>query len=209
MRALRQMVRAWAGGAAMAGAIVGIACALGACATESVARNTTGVSSGADAGAPPPLDPVPAPQPGGEPSPAAACAPGAPTGKGAPIAKYDASACGSVPTVGAGTCPTEKIAFAQCKACENDGYVELCVESNDTATRCAIKAIAPQAEFHPGSAGRAQCDSAHQTLTMIPLDKSRDCPSARHEATTDSSWSRICALASLAKVKKIVPTFFE
>ncbi len=133
--------------------------------------------------------------------------PDAATGEGAPVARYDASACADVATIDAGACPTDKIAFRMCNACLNDGAVELCVNDGDDATLCAVRAIAPDITVLSTSKGRIGC-SSRQRLVLIPVDK-KDCTGPNRWTATDGLWSRICALAALAGVEKIAPTFYE
>ncbi|WP_394843209.1 hypothetical protein LZC95_39935 [Pendulispora brunnea] len=107
---------------------------------------------------------------------------------------------------GAPVCPTQKLAFTQEHACDNDGSVEFCLEATDTAAQNAVRALAPDVQFQPGSRGRARC-SASQTLTLIPLNE-RDCP-AHHGPASNEAWSRLCALAALGQVREIVATWYE
>ena len=118
----------------------------------------------------------------------------------------DASACGAVATLDASACHIEKLLLPMCMSCFNDGYVEICVDSNDVATLCAVAAIAPDREVLQGFGGRLGC-TTQQTLVLIPMHKERDCLE-RYGMPTDAAWAKICAIAGLANVAVIGPTFF-
>ena len=121
-----------------------------------------------------------------------------------PSAAPTATASPGAPSAPA--CPANKLAFTQEHACDNDGSVEFCIDATDPAAQNAVRALAPDARFQPGSRGRARC-SASQTLTLIPLSE-RDCPT-HHGAASNEAWSRLCGLAALGPVREIVATWYE
>jgi hypothetical protein len=105
---------------------------------------------------------------------------------------------------GGGACPSQKLAFTQATACQNDGSVEFCVSSIDPAEQDQVFGIAPNVQCRP-EAGRAGCDPAEEVLCQLPTIGGV----CGAQGLSDASWERVCALAQLTFVERIVPTFFE
>jgi hypothetical protein len=70
----------------------------------------------------------------------------------------------------------------------------------------ALGQIAPT--IHAGSSrGRAGCSVPAETLYFFPTGNT-ECV-ARHGALVESAWEKLCRIAVLPEVKKIVPTWYE
>ena len=103
-------------------------------------------------------------------------------------------------------CRADKMTFTQATGCQNDGSVEFCLPAGDPALLDRAKAIAPALNCAPGG-GRAGCKGPGELLCSFPTGMA-ECV-ARHGALTDAAWERLCQLAALPEVKRIVPTWFE
>jgi hypothetical protein len=120
------------------------------------------------------------------------------------------AACGGPsPTydVDGGTCRTDKITFTQQTGCQNDGWVELCIPSDDAASLTAVHAAWSNASCSSGSLGRVECDPATQLLCFLQVGA--DACVAQHGAMTDAAWQNICKVSTLDTVSKIAPGFAE
>ncbi|RJS17740.1 hypothetical protein DRW03_27325 [Corallococcus sp. H22C18031201] len=103
-------------------------------------------------------------------------------------------------------CPTRKFAFTREQSCRNDGWVEFCLPSDDTEALARVRAIVPDARTLP-SGGRARCDVPAQVLVQLPTPTS-EC-TERHGALQEPAWERLCRVAALPEVQRVVPTWFE
>ena len=104
-------------------------------------------------------------------------------------------------------CPAEEIAFSLEEGCVNDGSVELCLPADADDALDRARVIAPTITCTQGSRGRAGCDPRTQRLCLVPLAPA-DCV-AHHGALTADAWQRVCALAAMPEVTRVVPTFYE
>jgi hypothetical protein len=107
----------------------------------------------------------------------------------------------------AAPCPTHKLRFTKETGCRNDGSVEFCLPSGDDALVARARAIAPTIQAGPLQGGRAGCDIAAETWYAFPTGEA-ECVE-RHGALVDAAWDRLCRLAALPEVQKIVPTWYE
>lgn len=106
----------------------------------------------------------------------------------------------------AATCPTEELLFTQANGCMNDGSVEFCLPTGDEDLVARVKEIAPT--IQAGSTkGRAGCNVPAETLYFFPTGPA-ECV-APHGALVDAAWEKLCRIAALPEVKKIVPTWYE
>ncbi|MBJ6765641.1 hypothetical protein JGU66_33220 [Myxococcaceae bacterium JPH2] len=103
-------------------------------------------------------------------------------------------------------CPTQKFAFTREQSCRNDGSVEFCLPSDDAEALARVRAIAPDVRTMP-SGGRARCDVPAQVLVLFPTPTS-EC-TERHGALQEPAWERLCRVAALPAVQRVVPTWFE
>jgi len=106
----------------------------------------------------------------------------------------------------AASCPTAELAFTQANGCLNDGSVEFCLPKGDEALLARVRKIAPTIRAG-ASRGRAGCDVPAETLYFFPTGEA-ECV-ARHGALVDSAWEKLCRLAALPEIQKIVPTWYE
>ncbi|MDI3282147.1 hypothetical protein [Polyangium sp. 15x6] len=106
----------------------------------------------------------------------------------------------------ASSCPTNEITFTQETGCMNDGSVEFCLPAGHEALVARVREIAPTIEAG-SSRGRAGCNVPAETLYFFPTGEA-EC-AARHGALVDAAWDKICRIAALPEVRKIVPTWYE
>ncbi len=104
-------------------------------------------------------------------------------------------------------CPADKIAFDQSQGCLNDGSVEFCIPANDPAALQAVRTIDPQIACMQGSHGRAGCDLDREMLCLT--ETQTYCTADRYGKIDGAGWARICDLARLPFIKRIVPTWYE
>ncbi|MDI1475053.1 hypothetical protein [Polyangium sp. y55x31] len=110
------------------------------------------------------------------------------------------------PTNLASSCPTNEISFTKETGCMNDGSVEFCLPTGNEALVARVREIAPTIEAG-SSRGRAGCNLPAETLYFFPTGEA-ECV-ARHGALVDAAWDKICRIAALPEVRKIVPTWYE
>lgn len=103
-------------------------------------------------------------------------------------------------------CDTTKIDFTQAQGCQNDGSVEFCLLPTDGGSY-QVRLIDPSITCAPGG-GRARCDPKVELLCFMPTAGPASCV-APHGAMTDAAWAKVCRLAALSEVRRIVPTWFE
>jgi hypothetical protein len=103
-------------------------------------------------------------------------------------------------------CRTDKIDFPQSQGCANDGSVEFCVPADDGRLLRQLAAIDPAITCRPGG-GRARCTMT-ELLCFLPTRGPSACL-ADHGAMTDAAWARVCHVAALPQVRRIVHTVFE
>ncbi len=90
--------------------------------------------------------------------------------------------------------------------CRNDGSVELCLPK-DPSVVAKARQIAPSLEAKPGR-GRAGCDLTRTTLYLLPTRSPKMC-TGDGDAMTEAGWKKVCRLAAIPEVERIVATFYE
>lgn len=105
-------------------------------------------------------------------------------------------------------CPVEKLAFSQADGCRNDGYVEFCVARADAALLDEVRRIAPSVRT-TGGHGRAGCDSSREWLVLLPMPKDDPSVCTPDGALAPAAWTRVCRIASLPGIRRVVPTWLE
>jgi hypothetical protein len=85
--------------------------------------------------------------------------------------------------------------------------VEFCLPSGDDAVVARARAIAPTIQAGPMQGGRAGCEIPAETWYAFPTGEA-ECVE-RHGALVDDAWDRLCRLAALPEVQRIVPTWYE
>lgn len=104
------------------------------------------------------------------------------------------------------SCPADKIAFTRESGCVNDGSVEFCIPRDDPGVLAAAHQIAPVVTVLKESRGRAGC-GPDQVLVLLPTGGL--CDPTDPGAMSRAGWAKVCALARLPGVPRVVPTWYE
>jgi len=109
----------------------------------------------------------------------------------------------NAPTLTKESCRTDKMKFTLPTSCNNDGSVEVCIPA-DEQSHARLSALVPN--LRCGSwRGRAECHLTEQRNCLIPVDRSN----CNEQRLSPEDWQRVCAVADLEFVEKVVPTFLE
>lgn len=103
-------------------------------------------------------------------------------------------------------CRTDKMAFTQRSGCVNDDGVEFCIPADDQGLVEELARIDPSIHCQ-NAMGRAQCALDKQRLCIFPVHFA-DC-THMHGALKAAAWARLCRVAALPQIRRIVPRWLE